>query len=40
MYTLIPKAPEELNSEPTFRKSYGFKGDGKELPAGATEKSL
>ena len=35
-----PKAPEQLNSETTAESPYGFKGDGKELPAGATEKSL
>ena len=35
-----PKAPEELNNEESLESPYGFKGDGKDLPAGATEKSL
>ena len=35
-----PKAPQELNNEQDLESPYGFKGDGKELPAGATEKSL
>ena len=35
-----PKAPEQLNDEQGLESPYGFKGDGKELPAGATEKSL
>ena len=32
-----PKKPEELNN---IESPYGFKGDGNELPAGATEKTL
>ena len=35
-----PKAPAELGTESGATSPYGFKGDGKELPAGATEKSL
>ena len=35
-----PKAPPELSTESDATSPYGFKGDGKELPAGATEKSL
>ena len=35
-----PKAPEQLNDEQGLDSPYGFKGDGKELPPGATEKSL
>ena len=36
-----PNVPEQLRDEDTELKSpYGFKGDGQDLPAGATEKSL
>ena len=35
-----PKAPPEVSTESDATSPYGFKGDGKELPAGATEKSL
>ena len=31
-----PKAPQEVNNEQDLESPYGFKGDGKELPAGAT----
>ena len=33
-----PKEPEQLNDELGLESPYGFKGDGKELPKGATEK--
>jgi hypothetical protein len=35
-----PKKPEQLKGETSLSSPYGFQGDGKELPAGATEKSL
>jgi len=35
-----PKEPEELRDESTMESPYGFKGDGKELPKGATANSL
>jgi len=35
-----PKEPEQLKTETPTSSPYGFQGDGKELPAGATEKSL
>ena len=35
-----PKMPEELKGEPEETSPYGFKGDGMELPKGATEKTL
>ena len=35
-----PKEPEQLKTEKPTSSPYGFQGDGKELPAGATEKSL
>jgi len=35
-----PKKPEQLKGETSLSSPYGFEGDGKELPAGATEKSL
>ena len=35
-----PKKPEELKGETSLSSPYGFKGDGMELPKGATEKTL
>jgi len=35
-----PKKPEQLKGETSLSSPYGFEGDGKELPAGATEKIL
>ena len=35
-----PKEPEELKNNMDVESPYGFAGDGKDLPAGATEKSL
>ena len=37
-----PKEPEQVRSSDidTIVNPYGFKGDGKEIPAGATEKTL
>ena len=35
-----PKKPEQLKGETSLSSPYGFKGDGKELPKGATEKTL
>ena len=35
-----PKEPEELRDESDMESPYGFKGDGKELPKGATANSL
>ncbi len=35
-----PKEPEALKGETSLSSPYGFMGDGKELPAGATEKTL
>ena len=35
-----PKKPEELRGETALSSPYGFKGDGQELPKGATEKTL
>ena len=34
-----PTKPEQLREEP-MESPYGFEGDGKEIPAGATEQSL
>ena len=35
-----PKEPEELKNSMDLESPYGFAGDGKDLPAGATENSL
>ena len=35
-----PKMPEQLKGETEETSPYGFKGDGMELPKGATEKTL
>jgi len=35
-----PKMPEELKGETALSSPYGFKGDGMDLPKGATEKTL
>ena len=35
-----PKKPEQLKGETSLSSPYGFKGDGKNLPKGATEKTL
>src|SRR5210317_1636821 len=35
-----PKMPEQLKGETALSSPYGFKGDGKDLPKGATEKTL
>ena len=35
-----PKKPEQLRGETALSSPYGFKGDGQELPKGATEKTL
>ena len=35
-----PKEPEQLRGDTSLSSPYGFSGDGKDLPAGATEKSL
>ncbi len=35
-----PKEPEQLKSDPSLDSPYGFTGDGKDLPAGATAQSL
>ena len=35
-----PKMPEQLKGDTSLSSPYGFKGDGKELPKGATEKTL
>ena len=35
-----PKEPEEIRGEPELSSPYGFKGDGKDLPKGATAKTL
>jgi hypothetical protein len=35
-----PKEPQELRGDTTLSSPYGFAGDGKELPAGATAQSL
>jgi hypothetical protein len=35
-----PKMPEQLQQSNEMDSPYGFEGDGKELPAGATEKDL
>ena len=35
-----PKKPEQLKGDTALSSPYGFKGDGKELPKGATEKTL
>jgi hypothetical protein len=38
--TFDPKEPEQLKGDTSLSSPYGFKGDGKELPKGATEKTL
>ena len=35
-----PKMPEQLKGDTSLSSPYGFKGDGKDLPKGATEKTL
>ena len=35
-----PKMPEQLQESNELSSPYGYKGDGQELPAGATEKDL
>ena len=35
-----PKEPEQLKGDPSLDSPYGFTGDGKDLPAGATAQSL
>ena len=35
-----PKEPEQLRGDTALSSPYGFAGDGNDLPAGATEKSL
>jgi len=35
-----PKMPEQLKGETSLSSPYGFKGDGMDLPKGATEKTL
>ena len=35
-----PKEPEQLKDNPALGSPYGFTGDGKDLPAGATAQSL
>ena len=35
-----PKKPEQLKGETSLSSPYGFKGDGMDLPKGATEKTL
>ena len=35
-----PNKPEELKGDTALSSPYGFKGDGKDLPKGATEKTL
>ena len=35
-----PKEPQELRGDTSLSSPYGFAGDGKDLPAGATENSL
>ncbi len=35
-----PKEPEQLRDNPALGSPYGFTGDGKELPAGATAQTL
>ena len=35
-----PKEPEALKGETSLSSPYGFQGDGKEFPTGATEQSL
>ena len=35
-----PKEPEQLRGDTALSSPYGFAGDGKDLPAGATERSL
>ena len=35
-----PKMPEQLKGETEMSSPYGFKGDGMDLPKGATEKTL
>ena len=35
-----PKKPEELRGDTALSSPYGFKGDGRDIPKGATEKTL
>jgi hypothetical protein len=35
-----PKEPEQLRGDTSLSSPYGFAGDGKDLPAGATAKTL
>ncbi len=35
-----PKKPEELKGDTSLSSPYGFKGDGRDIPKGATEKTL
>ena len=35
-----PKEPEELRGKSEQTSPYGFEGDGKDFPKGATEKTL
>jgi hypothetical protein len=35
-----PKEPEQLRGDTSLSSPYGFAGDGKDLPAGATKKTL
>jgi len=35
-----PKEPEQLRDEPALESPYGFTGDGRDLPAGATAQTL
>jgi hypothetical protein len=35
-----PKKPEQLKGDTALSSPYGFKGDGKEMPKGSTEKTL
>jgi len=35
-----PKEPEQLQAETSLSSPYGFRGDGKDLPPGATAKTL
>src|SRR6056300_412058 len=39
-FSFDPKMPEQLRESDEVVSPYGFKGDGKELPKGATEKTL
>jgi hypothetical protein len=40
MSTLTQIEPEQLKGETALSSPYGFNGDGKDLPKGATEKTL